>query len=81
MTKVVVCSEVHTEHVIARCVQYIDYCCYAFERLMLLEQIVLNLQVLRFPHLCLDDLGHLGCDALSVVVRFVGSRPVDEVNM
>jgi hypothetical protein len=51
MTKVVVCSEVHTEPVIALCVQHVDYCCYAFARL-LLEQIVLNLQVLRFSHEC-----------------------------
>ena len=35
--KVTVCSEVRTEHVIALCVQNVDYCCYAFETLMLLE--------------------------------------------
>ena len=50
MTKVAVCSEVHAGHVIALCVQNVDYCCYAFERLMLLEQIILNLQVLKFSH-------------------------------
>lgn len=27
-----------------------------------------------------EDFVHLGCGALSVVMRFVGSRPVDEVN-
>lgn len=45
MTKVTVCSEFHTKHVITLCVQNVGYCCYAFERLMLLEQIILNLQV------------------------------------
>jgi len=52
MMKVAVCSEVRTEHEIALCVPNVDYCCYAFERLILLEQIFLNLQVLRFPRQC-----------------------------
>jgi hypothetical protein len=59
--KVVVSSELRAEHLIAVSVQDVDYCCYglwyitypqAFERLMLFEEIVINLQVLRFSQQC-----------------------------